>query len=296
VANAKLRQTLEAGGIVVAPSAFDAITARLFRHLGFNGLSVPGSGTGTVLGVSQPLTTLTQMAVVGETVVKGVRDELPVILDAGAGFGDPVHVMHTVEVLEDAGVTAVHIEDQFYPKRVTYQRGLEHLVPIEEYQQRIEYALKGRRSKNFLIIARNDEYRDAVGGTREASVKRAHAALEVGADVIMPQGCKTVEDLRYFRKQIKDVPLCTTPRAGSYEVPELRDAGWQIVIHPWITLRAALMSVYREFKQVKETGYSIPVAKGEAQQFSALMDTLLGIDEKVGVEAATTEKGSTARH
>ena len=177
MANPELRRTLERGEMVVAPGAYDAITARLLRHLGFKTLAVPGSQTGMVLGTSEPLTTVTQMAMVGETVVKGVRGELPVILDAGAGFGDPVHVMNTVEVLEDAGITAIHIEDQVYPKRVSYHRGREHVVPIDVYQQRMEYATKARRSRDFLIIGRNDGYHAVEGGTREEAVKRAHAAI-----------------------------------------------------------------------------------------------------------------------
>ena len=87
--------------------------------MGFKALYIPGSQTGTVLGTPEPLTTLTQMAQVGETVAKGMRFELPVILDAGTGFGDPVHVMNAVQTLEDAGITAIHIEGQFYPKRVS---------------------------------------------------------------------------------------------------------------------------------------------------------------------------------
>ena len=130
MANAKMRQTLELGGMVVAPGAYDIPTARLMQQLGFEALYVGGSQTGTVLGTTEPLTTVTQMADVGRTVARACREEMPVILDAGAGFGDPVHVMYTVEVLEAAGVTAIHIEDQFFPKRVSYHRGLEHVVPI----------------------------------------------------------------------------------------------------------------------------------------------------------------------
>ena len=159
MANAKMRQTLELGGMVVAPGAYDIPTARLMQQLGFEALYVGGSQTGTVLGTTEPLTTVTQMADVGRTVARACREEMPVILDAGAGFGDPVHVMYTVEVLEAAGVTAIHIEDQFFPKRVSYHRGLEHVVPIDVYQQRLEHAVKARKSRDFLIIGRTDGLR-----------------------------------------------------------------------------------------------------------------------------------------
>jgi len=289
MANPILRKQLENGEMVVAPGAYDAITARLFRHLGFGALAVPGSQTGMVLGTTEPLTTLTQMAMVGENVVKGVRGELPVILDAGAGFGDPVHVMNTVEVLEDAGISAIHIEDQVFPKRVSYHRGLEHVVPIDVYQQRIEYALKARKSKDFIIIARNDGYRAVEGGTREDAVKRAHAAMEVGADVIMPMGSKSVEDLQYFRQEIKDVPLAYLPVPGAFEVPEMKEQGWQIVIYPSATLTAAIKGIYHEFKHVKDTGYLLQTPQAEQQEFRDLTNMLMNMDEKMEIEAATTE-------
>jgi 2-methylisocitrate lyase-like PEP mutase family enzyme len=270
---------LEAGSMVVAPYAYDAITARLLRHLGFNALYLPGSQTGIVLGTAEPLLTLTEMAMMGEKVVKGVRGELPVILDAGPGFGDPVHVTHTVEVLEDAGVTAIHIEDTIYPHVYPYRLGVAHsvpIVPIEVYQQRLEHAVKGRKSKDFLIIARNDAYRMEVGGTREDAVKRAHAAMEAGADVIMPQGCMGVEDLRYFRKEIKDIPLCSVPRPGTFEVPELQAAGWQLVLHAFSTLYASLRGIYKELKHVKETGYNPPIPPEETREIRRLALALIG--------------------
>src|SRR5262245_4268601 len=115
MANPKLRIALEKGETVMAPGIYDAATARLMRYLGFKSLYVPGSQTGTVLGTTEPLTTLTHMAEVGRTVERAVRGTMPVILDAGAGYGEPVHVMQTVRTLELAGLSAIHIEDQFYP-------------------------------------------------------------------------------------------------------------------------------------------------------------------------------------
>ncbi|HLF77108.1 MAG TPA: isocitrate lyase/phosphoenolpyruvate mutase family protein, partial [Dehalococcoidia bacterium] len=100
MANPKLRLALENGETVMAPGIYDAATARLMRYLGFEYLYVPGSQTGTVLATTEPLTTLTHMADVGRTVERACRGELPVILDAGAGFGEPIHVMQTVRTLE----------------------------------------------------------------------------------------------------------------------------------------------------------------------------------------------------
>ncbi len=260
MANAKMRQTLELGGMVVAPGAYDIPTARLMQQLGFEALYVGGSQTGTVLGTTEPLTTVTQMADVGRTVARACREEMPVILDAGAGFGDPVHVMYTVEVLEAAGVTAIHIEDQFFPKRVSYHRGLEHVVPIDVYQQRLEHAVKARKSRDFLIIGRTDGLNAAPdsslpdGGSRDEVVKRAHAAMEVGVDVIMPMGSRNKEDLQYMRSKIKDIPLLALAGSGALGVPDFQAAGYQIVIYPGATIQASIRAIYEIYENLMRTG------------------------------------------
>ncbi len=288
--NANLRRDLEAGRMVVAPGAYDAITARLFRHMGFRTLYIPGSQTGTVLGTTEPLTSLTQMAQVGETVAKGVRYELPVILDAGAGFGDPVHVMHAVETLEDAGITAIHIEDQFYPKRVSYHRGLEHIVPIDVYQQRLEYALRARKSEDFLIIARNDGIRGAEGGSQEEAVRRAHAAMELDVDVIMPLGVRDRAQYEYLRREIKDIPMLALAGIGPLGVKEFESIGYQIVIYPGTTIGSALNGIVHAYKDVLETGH-VNVSQEEGDAARDLTNTLLRFDNLWEVEAATTEGG-----
>src|SRR5436309_15492587 len=149
MANPALRQSLENGATVVAPGVYDAITARLMRHLGFPALYVSGAQTATSLGIQEALMTLTQVVQVGGAVVKAVRDEIPVIADAETGYGEAVHVMEAVKQLEDAGITAIHLEDQVFPPRVSHRKAGEHIVPLDVYRRRLEYALKARRSRDF---------------------------------------------------------------------------------------------------------------------------------------------------
>jgi len=292
MANPKLRQTLQSGGNVVAPGVYDAITARLMRHLGYEFLYVPGSQTGTVLGTTEPLTTVTQMADVGRTVVKGCRGDLPVLLDAGTGFGDPVHVMSSIEALENAGLSAIHIEDQTYPKRASYHKGLEHVVPIDEYQQRLEYALKARRSSDFLIIGRNDGFRAAPdpwlpnGGGREEAVKRAHAAIEVGVDIILVIGVREKEDFQFFRSQIKDIPMMALLNP-TMNLKDFEDVGHQIVVTPTTTIISSLSAIHDTYENVMKTGHTLPIPG--ADEMREITNNLLDMDAKWAVEAATTE-------
>ena len=285
----ELRQMLERGETVLAPAVWDAITARLMRHLGFKCLYIPGSGTGVVMGESEPLTTLTETAMVAERASEGVGDELPVIVDVMCGYGNPIHIQLTVRTLEDAGATAIHCEDQLYPGRAHYFRGVEHVVSLDEYQQRIEYAVKARRSKDFLIIARNDVYHAVEKGTREDAVKRAHAALEVGADAIFITGDQGVEDLRYFRREVKDVPMTVVSAGPSgLSVDQCKSLGYQIILYI-ATINVSLRAIRDTYLRVKETGYLPEVPQDQADEMRNLTNTLLGFEEKWAVEAATTE-------
>ena len=265
MANAKLRQTLEAGGMVVAPGVYDACTARLIQSLGFEFLYIGGNQTGIANGIPEPLEDVTLLSGVARTVVRACRDELPTILDASAGFGDPVHVMHTVESFELAGVSAIHIEDQFFPKRVSYHRGLEHIVPIDIYQQRLEYALKARKSKDFLIIGRTDGARAVAdawlpkGGTREEALRRARAAVEVGVDALMILGEFTKEDYKYLRHEIKDIPMVglistKTPELRAMGVPDFKNLGYQILIYSRSTIVAVLGAVNDTYEHLIQKG------------------------------------------
>lgn len=289
MANAKLRQTLENGGMVVAPGSYDVPTARLAEELGFEFLYVGGNQTGTVLGTTEPLTTVTQMADVGRTVARACREELPVILDAGTGFGDPVHVMYAVEALEAAGVTAIHIEDQTYPKRASYHKGLEHVVPMDVYQARLEYALKARKSKDFLIIGRNDGFRAVPdpwlpqGGGREEAVRRAHAAMEVGVDAIMIIGVNQKEDFHYFRSQIKNIPMVALAGSSDLGVPDFEAAGHQIVIYPSSTIQASLRSIFNLYDHLLRTGV-LPEEIGDTRELMTLGHKLTRLPEKWAVE------------
>jgi len=242
-----------------------------------------------VMGESEPLTTLTETAMVAERASEGVGDELPVIVDVMCGYGNPIHIQLTVRTLEDAGATAIHCEDQLYPGRAHYFRGVEHVVSLDEYQQRIEYAVKARRSKDFLIIARNDVYHAVEKGTREDAVKRAHAALEVGADAIFITGDHGVEDLQYFRREVKDVPM-TVVSAGpsAMSVDQCKNLGYQIILYI-ATINASLRAIRDTYLRVKETGYLPEVPQEQADEMRNLTNTLLGFEEKWAVEAATTE-------
>ena len=129
---------------------------------------------------SEPLLTLTELATTTRYVTTAVK--IPVIVDAGAGFGEPLHVMRCVRELERAGAAGLHIEDQIYPKRAHYHKGIEHVVPREEMVAKIRAALAARTDPDFVIMARTDAMH--ADGFAEG-VARANRYLEEGAEMVM---------------------------------------------------------------------------------------------------------------
>src|SRR2546427_9325644 len=147
-------EMLESPGIIHAPIAYDPLTARIAEQVGFRALDLGGYALGASSCVPEPLLSLEELLTATRRITAAVS--IPLMVDGGAGYGDPVHVIRTVQELERAGAAAVHIEDQVYPKRVHYHKGLEHVIPPDEMCEKIRYAVRGRLDPDFVIAARTD--------------------------------------------------------------------------------------------------------------------------------------------
>jgi len=285
-----LRARLQRGETIVAPGAYDPLSARVVQALGFSAVYTGGYMTGAHTSITEPLLTLTEQVEVAQKVARAV--DLPVIADAGAGYGDPLHVMRCVREFEAAGIASIHLEDQVYPKRASYHKGLEHIVPLQEFVGRMTYALKARRDLDFLIIGCTDAF-SAVEGSRDALVRRGVTLKELGVDAIMPRGVRAREDLAFFRKEVPGVPLLVIAGADDISVQEYANLGYQIMIYattPAVVAANALMETYQH---LKNTG----LLNLNAQRVAELrrrVEALISLPEYYEVEAATTEKGHTA--
>jgi methylisocitrate lyase len=260
------------------------------QALGFSAVYTGGYMTGAHTAITEPLLTLTEQVDVARKVVHAV--DLPVLTDAGAGYGDPLHVMRCVREFEAAGLAGIHIEDQVYPKRASYHKGLEHIVPLQEFVERMTYALKARRDPDFLIIGRTDAF-SAVEGSRAELVRRGLTLKELGVDAVMPRGVRAREDLAFFRKEVPDVPLLVIAGADDISVQEYADLGYQIIIYattPAIVAANALMETYQH---LKDTGL-LNITAQRVAELRRRVEELISLPEYYAVEAATTEKGSTA--
>jgi len=177
-AAARLRQLLRTEGMLVAPGAYDCITARAISHAGFKAVYMTGAGTAATLGFPDfGLVTMSEMVGNARRIAAAV--DLPVIADADTGYGNELNVYRTVREYETSGVAGIHIEDQGFPKKCGHLDDKE-IVPREDWLAKIRAAAAARRDPDFLIIARTDSR--AVVGFDEA-IARANLALAAGADM-----------------------------------------------------------------------------------------------------------------
>ncbi len=204
-----LREMLDSDEIITAPGCFDPLSALALQSVGFETVYLGGWAVGAHLGVTEPLTTLTEITDIARR-IRHVSD-VPLIADAGAGFGHLPMIGRCVRAFEEAGAQAVHIEDQVVPKRISYHKGRLDLISTGEMLQKLEYALKSRKSSDFLIIARTD-----AGRNREEpfdrAVERVKAYAKTGVDMVMLFP-RSEEEMVRAPKEI-DFPLCYVASEG----------------------------------------------------------------------------------
>jgi methylisocitrate lyase len=233
-----LRADLASGRLLRMPGAFNPLSARLIEAKGFDGVYISGAVLAADLGLPDiGLTTLTEVA--GRAGQIARVTDLPAIVDADTGFGEPMNVARTVQGLEDAGLAGCHIEDQVNPKRCGHLDG-KQVVDTDTALQRIRAAVDGRRDPNFLVMARTDIR--AVDGLA-ASVERAKALVDAGADAIFPEAMTGPEEFAAIRAAV-DVPLLANMtefgKGQLLTAQQLEDLGMNIVIYPVTLLRLAM--------------------------------------------------------
>jgi 2-methylisocitrate lyase-like PEP mutase family enzyme len=285
-----LRSMLQRGEAIAAPGAYDPLSARVVQALGFTAVYTGGYMTGAHTSITEPLLTLTEQVEVAHKVARAV--DLPVIADAGAGYGDPLHVMRCVREFEAAGIAGIHIEDQVYPKRASYHKGLEHIVPLHEFVERMRYALKARRDPDFIIIGRTDAF-SAVEGSREELVRRGLTLKELRVDAIMPRGVRAREDLEFFRREVPGVPLVVIAGADDISVQEYAELGYQIMIYATTPALVAATALMETYQHLKDTGL-ININAQRVAELRRRVEELISLPEYYEVEAATTERDSAA--
>lgn len=265
------RARLAAGELLRFPGAFNPLSARLIEQKGFEGVYISGAVLSADLGLPDiGLTTLTEVAARGAQIAR--MTELPAIIDADTGFGEPMNVARTIQALEDAGLAGAHIEDQINPKRCGHLDG-KSVVDADTAVKRIRAAVDARRDENFLIMARTDIA--AVDGLAAAK-DRAKALVDAGADAIFPEAMRSLEEFAAIRDAV-DVPILANMtefgKSDLFSVDQLRDVGVNIVIWPVSLLRIAMGAAGRALDTLNDEGH-LTSKLGEMQHRADLYDLI----------------------
>jgi 2-methylisocitrate lyase-like PEP mutase family enzyme len=281
------REMLQAPGMIHAPIAYDPLTARIAERAGFRCLDLGGYALGASSCVSEPLLSLEEVLTATRRITAAVS--IPLMVDGGAGYGDPVHVIRTVRELERAGAAAVHIEDQVYPKRLHYHKGIEHVISADEMCQKIRCAVGARRDPDFVIAARTDAMR--TDGFAEG-VRRANLYVEAGADMVMifPN---TVEEARQSPTEIR-APLIYVNSDGNrlgrpiFAAGELETMGYKMVndaISAIIVMFKSVTELFLRLNETGRTGMDQAVVRGIRKE----IEDTIGLEEYYRIEAETVE-------
>lgn len=264
-----LRQHL-ARDIVVAPGAYDGMSARLVAAAGFN--AVYASGGAIARAAGYPDIGLLSFTEVMDRVEKIVdASGLPVVADADTGFGGSANVERTVRIMERAGVAAFHIEDQSFPKRCGHLDD-KSLVDTDEMCRKVHIARQTLSDADALVIARTDAI--AVEGF-DAAIARAERYVKAGADMVFVEAPETLEQIRAIAERLPGLKLINMFYGGKtplVPLPDLAAMGYRLAIIPSDLQRAAIHAMQATLAAIKQTGDS-----------SALADRLTSFKEREAI-------------
>ncbi len=293
---ARLRAMLDKREFLELPAVYDPLTARIAEEAGFRTLYNGGFVTGSFSGISEPLLTMTEQ--IGAAANIAAQVKVPLIMDAGAGWGEPLHTMRTVRECIRNGVAGVHIEDQLFPKRAHYHNYVAHNIPRREYRDKIKLACeqRDRSDPDFVIIARSDACREQ--GFREA-VARVNLAAEVGADMglIFP---RTAQETIRAPKVCK-LPLVYVQSRGNrdgrplYSFKQLEDMGYAGCIDAILAVCVHYHYLTQAMRELKTSGDYRGMSEAQCVAARKGTEDLIGLEEYYAIERATVEHGKRAK-
>lgn len=268
--HARLRAALNGTGLLMAPGVFDCLTARLAELAGFRMLYMTGSGV-SITRLGAPDVALLSFAEILDQ-AKRIADvtALPVLADVDTGYGGPLNVIRTVREMERAGISALQIEDQDWPKRCGHEPG-RRVVPIAEMVGRLHAAVDARRDPDVLIVARTDA-RSSEG--IDAAIERANLYAEAGADVLFVESPESVEEMQRVAREVKAPTLSNQVEGGRTPLlpaAELEALGYRMAIYPNSVTRLFACAGQELFEELHRTG-STQGLKGRMLDHRGLWD------------------------
>ncbi|MDT5199708.1 MAG: hypothetical protein QOH34_1230 [Mycobacterium sp.] len=282
-ARQKLRALLDAGELVVAPGVFDGITAHLTRRTGQAAAYMTGAGV-AASGFGLPdigLVTGTEMAERARMLV-GVLGDVPLIADADTGYGAAMNVVRTVRLYEQAGVAAIQLEDQVFPKRCGHLSD-KHVIDAAEFEQTLAAALGARDDDGLLVVARTDA-RAPLG--LDAAIERANRYARAGADVIFVEAPQSIEEIERIARDVTAPLLINLVLGGMTPLESatrLQELGYAIAIHPGEPLARAVLGMLDGLCELNGGNVADYLPTGPAEFFN-----LVGMAEWLALDAKYT--------
>jgi methylisocitrate lyase len=286
----KLRDLLRAKTFLHMPSVYDALGARLVEAAGFEAVYTGGYVTGAARAVSEPLLTMTEQITLAADAAAAV--DIPMVADAGAGFGEPLHTMRTVRECIRAGIAGIHIEDQFFPKRAHYHTYQVHEITPEEFADKIRFACRERDKEDpdFVIIARTDSCREF---GLDIAADRVNRAADAGADLglLFPRSPQEAERA----PRVCRVPLVYVMSRGNrdgrpiFTRQEVQQMGYAAIIEAQIMILPAFIAQQKMLHELRATGSYAGLSQDDAVRARKDIEDLIRLEEYYEIERQTVE-------
>jgi 2-methylisocitrate lyase-like PEP mutase family enzyme len=262
----EFRELLRREGMMIAPGAYDCITARMIQQAGFGAVYMTGAGTAAALGFPDyGLVTMSEMVENAGRIAAAVS--VPVIADADTGYGNELNVVRTVREYEQRGVAGIHIEDQGFPKKCGHLEN-KTIIPLEDYVAKIRAAVSAKRERDFLIIARTDAR--AMLGFDEA-IRRANASLAAGADMAFVEAPQSLEEVSAVPRSVHGPCLLNMVWRGKtpdVSIDAAQAMGYKLAILPVMLFNAVVGICDRMLDELKQKRrHPLPVADVAPKEF-----------------------------
>lgn len=284
-----LKRKLDGERAVLAPLVMDALMAKMAEKAGFEALYLGGGASGYRAVHLEANLSLTEMVQAGIAIRAHV--DLPLILDGAGGWGDPMHVVHSVRAAEAAGFAAIEIEDQHLPKRAHHHVGLEHMVEPDLMAAKVREAVAARRSDGFVVIARTNGVR---ASSMDDALRRAEAYREAGADALLLSP-RTPDEVRTVGERLGAplVMLCRPGGLANLDMTreDLEGLGFRLLVDPTTPLLAAYEAMRAVYHDLAGGGFAHPTKS--AEEWSRLQDELhetIDLEERLAIERQTVER------
>jgi 2-methylisocitrate lyase-like PEP mutase family enzyme len=285
---ASLREMIGGPSLIEAPVVFNPLSAMLAQAAGFPALYLGGGGLGYVQCVTEANLTLTEMVRIGIDI--RTVCPLPLILDGACGWGDPMHLHRTINMVEAAGFAGIEIEDQLLPKRAHHHIGIEHMIDPDLMSAKIREAAKARRDRDFVIIGRTNALRSS---TMDDALRRAEAYRAAGADMLLVMAHKA-EHFRQLGERLGP-PLMSLTTDGQLRKMgltkgDLATLGFRLLvdaISPVLLFHKTMKQCYQAIANGESAGLFAPEGLGREQ--NELHQTI-GLDAMLAIERETVEK------